>query len=57
MLSYGAKLVNEGSITGPHLLAFIVYQLTLGSLLSVSVFALRDNEGIPGLIFLGFILL
>lgn len=45
MLSYGAKLVNEGYISGPDLLAFIVYQLTLGSLLSVSVSRSRRNRG------------
>ena len=37
MLSYGAKLVRDGSITGPDLLAFIIYQLTLGGILHVSV--------------------
>lgn len=35
MLSYGAKLVRDHYITGHDLLAFIIYQLTLGSVLSV----------------------
>ncbi|CAF0913314.1 unnamed protein product [Rotaria sp. Silwood1] len=34
MLSYGAKLVRDNYITGPDLLAFIIYQLTLGGILS-----------------------
>lgn len=36
MLSYGAKLVRDNSVTGPDLLAFIIYQLTLGGILSVN---------------------
>ncbi len=35
MLSYGAKLVRDNYITGPDLLSFIIYQLTLGSILGV----------------------
>ncbi|CAF1118746.1 unnamed protein product [Adineta steineri] len=34
MLSYGAKLVRDNYVTGPDLLAFIIYQLTLGGILS-----------------------
>ncbi|CAF5213553.1 unnamed protein product, partial [Rotaria magnacalcarata] len=34
MLSYGAKLVRDNYVTGPDLLAFIIYQLTLGGVLS-----------------------
>ncbi|CAF0833945.1 unnamed protein product [Adineta ricciae] len=34
MLAYGAKLVRDNYITGPDLLAFIIYQLTLGGILS-----------------------
>ncbi|CAF1252518.1 unnamed protein product [Adineta steineri] len=34
MLSYGAKLVYENHISGPDLLAFVIYQLTLGSILN-----------------------
>lgn len=37
MLSYGAKLVRDGYITGPDLLAFIIYQLTLGGILHVCI--------------------
>jgi hypothetical protein len=37
MLSYGAKLVRDNYVTGPDLLAFIIYQLTLGSVLSVNI--------------------
>jgi ABC-type bacteriocin/lantibiotic exporter with double-glycine peptidase domain len=36
MLSYGAKLVSENRIAGPDLLAFVIYQLTLGSILTVN---------------------
>jgi hypothetical protein len=36
MLSYGAKLVSTNQVAGPDLLAFVIYQLTLGSILSVS---------------------
>ena len=36
MLSYGAKLVREQRVTGPDLYSFIIYQLTLGNLLSVN---------------------
>jgi hypothetical protein len=36
MLSYGAKLVSENRIAGPDLLAFVIYQLTLGSILNVN---------------------
>ncbi len=36
MLSYGAKLVRDNYVTGPDLLAFIIYQLTLGSVLGVN---------------------
>jgi len=36
MLSYGAKLVRDNYVTGPDLLAFIIYQLTLGGILSVN---------------------
>lgn len=36
MLAYGAKLVRDNYVTGPDLLAFIIYQLTLGGILSVS---------------------
>ncbi len=42
MLSYGAKLVRDNYVTGPDLLAFIIYQLTLGSLLGVNN-KLRDK--------------
>ena len=31
MLSYGAKLVRDNYVAGPDLLAFVIYQLTLGS--------------------------
>ena len=41
MLSYGAKLVRDNYITGPDLLAFIIYQLTLGGVLSVSIDCIR----------------
>ncbi|CAM4978415.1 unnamed protein product [Rotaria socialis] len=34
MLSYGAYLVRNNRIAGPDLLAFVIYQLTLGSILS-----------------------
>ncbi|CAF3560665.1 unnamed protein product [Rotaria sordida] len=34
MLAYGAKLVRDNYITGPDLLAFIIYELTLGGILS-----------------------
>ncbi len=37
MLSYGAKLVRDNHVTGPDLLAFIIYQLTLGSILGVNI--------------------
>ena len=37
MLAYGAKLVRDNYISGPDLLAFIIYQLTLGGILSVSI--------------------
>lgn len=37
MLSYGAKLVRDNYVTGPDLLAFIIYQLTLGGILSVNI--------------------
>ncbi len=36
MLAYGAKLVREDKVAGPDLLAFVIYQLTLGSILSVN---------------------
>jgi hypothetical protein len=36
MLSYGAKLVRDNYVTGPDLLAFIIYQLTLGAVLGVN---------------------
>jgi len=36
MLAYGAKLVRDNCVTGPDLLAFIIYQLTLGGILSVN---------------------
>ena len=36
MLSYGARLVRDEKVAGPDLLAFVIYQLTLGSILSVS---------------------
>ena len=36
MLTYGARLVSEGRVAGPDLLAFVIYQLTLGSILGVS---------------------
>jgi hypothetical protein len=36
MLSYGAKLVRTDQVAGPDLLAFVIYQLTLGSILSVN---------------------
>lgn len=35
MLSYGAKLVRDERVAGSDLLAFVIYQLTLGSILSV----------------------
>lgn len=35
MLSYGAKLVRDEQVAGSDLLAFVIYQLTLGSILSV----------------------
>lgn len=35
MLSYGAHLVRTGQVAGPDLLAFVIYQLTLGGILSV----------------------
>ncbi|CAF0728544.1 unnamed protein product [Didymodactylos carnosus] len=34
MLSYGAKLVRDNKVAGPDLLAFVIYQLTLGAILS-----------------------
>ncbi|CAF3850674.1 unnamed protein product [Rotaria magnacalcarata] len=34
MLSYGAHLVRNNRIAGPDLLAFVIYQLTLGSILT-----------------------
>ncbi|CAF3867948.1 unnamed protein product [Rotaria sp. Silwood2] len=34
MLSYGAQLVRNNRVAGPDLLAFVIYQLTLGSILS-----------------------
>ncbi|CAF0843245.1 unnamed protein product [Rotaria sp. Silwood1] len=34
MLSYGAQLVRNNQVAGPDLLAFVIYQLTLGSILS-----------------------
>ena len=36
MLSYGAKLVRDNYLSGPDLLAFIIYQLTLGGILHVN---------------------
>ena len=36
MLTYGAKLVSSDKVAGPDLLAFVIYQLTLGSILNVS---------------------
>lgn len=36
MLSYGAKLVRDERVAGSDLLAFVIYQLTLGSVLSVN---------------------
>jgi len=36
MLSYGAKLVRTNQVAGPDLLAFVIYQLTLGSILTVN---------------------
>lgn len=38
MLTYGAKLVSSNQVAGPDLLAFVIYQLTLGSILSVNQF-------------------
>jgi hypothetical protein len=35
MLAYGARLVRDNQVAGPDLLAFVIYQLTLGSILSV----------------------
>ena len=40
MLTYGANLVSTNKVSGPDLLAFVIYQLTLGSILSVS----RPND-------------
>lgn len=37
MLSYGAKLVRDGTVPGSDLLAFVIYQLTLGAILSVTI--------------------
>ncbi|CAF1018788.1 unnamed protein product [Adineta ricciae] len=34
MLYYGARLVRNGDVKGPDLLAFVIYQLTLGAILS-----------------------
>ncbi len=36
MLAYGARLVRENQVAGPDLLAFVIYQLTLGSILTVN---------------------
>ena len=36
ILSYGAKLIRQKSVSGPDLYSFIIYQLTLGGILSVS---------------------
>ena len=36
ILSYGAKLIRKKSVSGPDLYSFIIYQLTLGGILSVS---------------------
>ncbi len=35
MLAYGARLVRDNQVAGPDLLAFVIYQLTLGAILSV----------------------
>jgi hypothetical protein len=35
MLSYGAHLVRSQRVTGADLYSFIIYQLTLGGILSV----------------------
>ncbi|CAF0758514.1 unnamed protein product [Rotaria sordida] len=34
MLYYGAELVRDNRVAGPDLLAFVIYQLTLGAILS-----------------------
>lgn len=36
MLSYGAHLVRQNRVAGPDLLAFVIYQLTLGAILNVN---------------------
>lgn len=48
MLTYGAKLVRSDQVSGPDLLAFVIYQLTLGSILSVSQSSRRKVEMIQG---------
>ncbi len=36
MVSHGTKLVHDSYVTRPDLLAFIIYQLTLGTILGVN---------------------
>ncbi len=36
MVSYGTKRVRDSYVTRPDLLAFIIYQLTLGTILGIN---------------------
>ncbi len=43
ILSYGAKLVRENQMPGPNMLSFIMCQLALGPILTVSVYILINR--------------
>ena len=53
ILSYGAKLVREDRMSGSDMLSFIMCQLALGPILSVSVYLIHVYE--IRIFFLGYI--